>query len=105
MNNSISFTGTIRLRDYTQRLEKTFTTTKEQDNLLMEAARKLAPESDLTVLTRKQAQNFHKLLEQITNFSISNVKNEKGFYYTDNNITFADRFIRPWAGIHVDINI
>ena len=46
----------------------------------MEAARKLAPERDLTVLTRKQAQNFHKLLEEITNFSISNVKNEKGFY-------------------------
>jgi hypothetical protein len=105
MNNSISFTGSIRLRDYSKKIERTFKTTPEQDNLLMEAAKKLAPADTLRVFKNEQVQDFHKLLEKITNFKITNVNNEKGFHYARNNITFADRFIRPWAGIHVDINI
>ena len=105
MNNSISFTGSIRLSDYTQKIERTFKTTPEQDHLLMEAAKKLAPADTLRVFKNEQVQDFHKLLEKITNSRISNVKNEKGFYHTSNNITYADRHIRPWTGIHVNINI
>ena len=105
MDNSISFTGKLRIRDYTQDFERTFKTTKAQDNQLFKAAEELCEEGNLKVLTHDAVQKYHKLLETITGLSLTNLKYDKGFYRMPDNIVYADRFIRPWAGIHVDLQV
>ena len=105
MNNTISFTGRIRLTDYTGggRVTKCFTTTKEHDQLIKQAAEQIVSLDTLRVMTDEQVKMFHSLMEQITNSTIPFIKNEKGFHRTNNGVTYADRFIRPWSGIHLDI--
>lgn len=105
MNSTVSFAGKIRISDYSKHIEKSFNTSKAQDKLIVEAAKELAPLESLTVLTNDQVNVFHKLLEKITNIKISNIKNEKGFYRTNNNISYGDRFIRPFAGMKIDISL
>lgn len=106
MNNSISFNGRICLTDYTGhgKITKYFTTSKEQDKLIREAAEQITRLNTLTIMSEAQVKMFHALMEKITNSTIPLIKNKKGFYRTEDNISYADRFIRPWAGIHLDIS-
>jgi hypothetical protein len=104
MNNSISFSGRINLIDYTHgKVERCFTTTKEQDKLIREAAEQIAPLDSLRIMTDDQIKMFHALLERITDSKISYIENEKVFYRCNHNVSYTDRFIRPWSGIHVNI--
>jgi len=110
MNNSISpisFKGDIALTLWKQGecTYKFFKTTEAQDRLIKSVVENISPAEDLKVLSKKDADFFHKLIEFITNQKIPNVKNEKILYHNGvDNAFYADKDARLVGGVKVDID-
>ena len=105
--NNISFQGNLTLTTWkgAKSTFKEYKTSQYQDEMFKQAADKFARPCDVTVLSKKNANYFHKLIEKVVKKPVKNINNEKIIYNDIDNIVFSDKNPALFDGIRVEIDL
>lgn len=106
--NNVSFQGKISVYEWKtldKYIEKTFDTTEAQDKLLKTVADSFTKAGSEAHVHKRKLNFFHNLLEEITNYKIKNLKNDKKFYNGGDYISYKDENSGLLHGIDVEIDL